>query len=371
MLSTELWIALILLARLGLTLHGVGSIRARSAAASAGRGLVEFAAVVVCAYAVGLAVHNAMGDVAGDWPRAAVQSIAWSVIPAGIVGAALTERTRIRASVLLASLTVLAGWLANMISGSVASRFEFAGPVPHGGITFLLAGCAAAVVASKVTGARHRKYNRDGSTNLIPPHNVPMLLAGDLLLIASIGLTVGGIGAGTASLICAALALLGSSAAMTMRDRRIDVPTAGVCAVCGAAMGAVAGVDHPLTLGLAALFGLAAPWIVRKTDLKLRIDDPGMLAVPAIVAAMTGLASRTAIDAGTALELWPGPMLVAATALALGALIAGAASFALRALGWLRVPPSVEADGLDLAEHDVNAYPDFQQTMIKSYHLRQ
>jgi ammonia channel protein AmtB len=30
-----------------------------------------------------------------------------------------------------------------------------------------------------------------------------------------------------------------------------------------------------------------------------------------------------------------------------------------------------ELDGLDLAEHDLNAYPDFQQTTIKSYHLRE
>jgi ammonium transporter, Amt family len=30
-----------------------------------------------------------------------------------------------------------------------------------------------------------------------------------------------------------------------------------------------------------------------------------------------------------------------------------------------------ELDGADLAEHDVNAYPDFQQNMIKSHHLRQ
>ena len=28
--------------------------------------------------------------------------------------------------------------------------------------------------------------------------------------------------------------------------------------------------------------------------------------------------------------------------------------------------------GLDgLSEHDIGAYPDFQQTMIKSYHLRE
>lgn len=369
--STEVWIAMILLARLGLTLHSVGSIRARSAAATAGRSLVEFAAVVACAYFIGRIIHGVMGDVAGEWPRAATQSIAWSVVPAGIVGAALAERTRIRAGVLLASLAVMGGWLANMLGGSIATHLNFAGPVPHGGITFVLAGAASAMVAARIGGARLRKYNRDGSTNFIPPHNVPMLLAGDLMLVASIGLTVGGIGATMSTLICSALAVLGASASMTLRDRRIDIPTAGICAVSGAVLGAVAGVDELVVLGLAAAFGLVLPWIIRKTDLKLKIDDPGMLAMPVVCAALVGVVARAVLDAGLSVGLWVGPLAIALTSVVIGVAISGLCAYLLRALGWLRVAPGIEADGLDLAEHDVNAYPDFQQTMIKSYHLRQ
>ena len=37
----------------------------------------------------------------------------------------------------------------------------------------------------------------------------------------------------------------------------------------------------------------------------------------------------------------------------------------------IRASEADEFDGLDLAEHDIGAYPDFQQTMIKSYHLRE
>ena len=37
----------------------------------------------------------------------------------------------------------------------------------------------------------------------------------------------------------------------------------------------------------------------------------------------------------------------------------------------IRLTESAEYDGSDLAEHDLNAYPDFQQTIIKSYHLRE
>ena len=51
--------------------------------------------------------------------------------------------------------------------------------------------------------------------------------------------------------------------------------------------------------------------------------------------------------------------------------IAGGTFYALKATVGLRSAEADEYDGLDLAEHDIGAYPDFQQTMIKSYHLRE
>ena len=56
---------------------------------------------------------------------------------------------------------------------------------------------------------------------------------------------------------------------------------------------------------------------------------------------------------------------------ALATIVALAALAALKAAAGLRSKEADEFDGLDLAEHDLNAYPDFQQTMIKSYHLRE
>ncbi len=41
------------------------------------------------------------------------------------------------------------------------------------------------------------------------------------------------------------------------------------------------------------------------------------------------------------------------------------------ATGGIRPREAQEFERLDLAEHDLNAYPDFQQTMIKSYDMRQ
>ena len=67
-----------------------------------------------------------------------------------------------------------------------------------------------------------------------------------------------------------------------------------------------------------------------------------------------------------------GVQLAGAAAIAAAAfVIAGGTYFALKATVGLRSREADEYDGLDLAEHDIGAYLDFQQTMIKSYHLRE
>jgi Amt family ammonium transporter len=62
-----------------------------------------------------------------------------------------------------------------------------------------------------------------------------------------------------------------------------------------------------------------------------------------------------------------GIVVIAITTIAL----CGAVLIGLRMTKGLRSKEADEFDGLDLAEHDINAHPDFQQTMIKSYHLRE
>jgi Amt family ammonium transporter len=59
-----------------------------------------------------------------------------------------------------------------------------------------------------------------------------------------------------------------------------------------------------------------------------------------------------------------------------GILMVGVATVVLSAIGFLalkytiglRVSEAEEVEGLDLGEHDMAAYPDFNQTFIKSYH---
>ena len=60
---------------------------------------------------------------------------------------------------------------------------------------------------------------------------------------------------------------------------------------------------------------------------------------------------------------------------AVSAGVAAALAFAVFSLckqrSRIRLTEDAEFDGTDLSELDLNAYPDFQQTTIKSYHLRE
>ena len=67
-----------------------------------------------------------------------------------------------------------------------------------------------------------------------------------------------------------------------------------------------------------------------------------------------------------------GRQIVGMLVVALFAAIVSALVFGLLKMSvGIRAREADEFDGLDLAEHDIGAYPDFQQTMIKSYHLRE
>src|SRR5206468_859868 len=47
-----------------------------------------------------------------------------------------------------------------------------------------VAGGAAALAAALIVGPRSGKYNRDGSSNFIPGHSIPMMSIGVILMLA-------------------------------------------------------------------------------------------------------------------------------------------------------------------------------------------
>ena len=139
------------------------------------------------------------------------------------------------------------------------------------------------------------------------------------------------------------------------------------------------GRDRQLGLELAGALELlqcrANKVLLLQLDLVWKVDDPtGAVAIHGVGGAWGLLATGL-------LGSWEnsGGWLRRVGAQCLGLLIAAAVAAIAAALLFIILKRCValrsleehEFDGLDLAEHDIGSYPDFQQTMIKSYHLRE
>jgi ammonium transporter, Amt family len=401
--------ALALLVRFGHTLHTMGAVRARNVAAVAARALIGTAMMVLLTYAAGHVLVWMYSDgVTGQTIGPGVyftsagsflSVLAIALVPAALIGGATAERARVRGLAIIAGLlTVIAlpaiaaaGWVAlasldrrlpdeTYLSSTSLSGVAAVWPVA---VAHLL-GSAGALTIAKVIGPRAGKYNRDGSANFIPAHSLPTMIAGDLLLFVGLPMMAAAIAGEPAArvvnaMLAASAAVMGAVAACTLREGRVEVMAPWSAAIAGLIAGSLTAPDYPLlsiAVGLAA--GLIIPMLSLKADLKFRIDETSGLAMPHLVGALAGL---TGAGIGSVLESGGSTLsaaLLGSVALGGGVIVAfigiaatGLPAVLLRKSGMLRVDESAEAEGLDLAQHDINAYPDFQQTMIKSYHLRQ
>ena len=171
----------------------------------------------------------------------------------------------------------------------------------------------------------------------------------------------------------------GGAAAIVLAQVRYGKPDV-VLTLTGLLGGLVAisaaggGVGSVSAVLIGAVAGVLVPLCAVSLDLLAHLDDP---TAGVSIHAVGGLWGTLA--AGL---FFPGSFVERAKMLgvqALGAVVIAALASALsvalfvtlRATLGLRVKEADEYDGLDLAEHDIGAYPDFQQTMIKSYHLRE
>jgi Amt family ammonium transporter len=125
---------------------------------------------------------------------------------------------------------------------------------------------------------------------------------------------------------------------------------------------------------IGAVAGVIVPMASIYLDLIVRIDDPaGAISVHAVGGAWGTLAVGALLPGSIGTRgAHVGVQLAGIAAIAAVALVvAGGTFYVLKSTVGLRSREADEYDGLDLAEHDIGAYPDFQQTMIKSYHLRE
>lgn len=208
------------------------------------------------------------------------------------------------------------GWLAQLGTqfGLGHGHVDFAGSsVVH------LTGGVLAFVGAKMLGPRIGKYNRDGSANAIPGHNIPMAIVGTFILAFGwFGFNPGSTLAGTDlrisvvavnTMIASATGALASTLWMWLFRSKKPDPT---MMLNGMLAGLVA-ITAPcafVTVGSAAVIGLISGVLVIEAtffiERKLKIDDPvGAIAVHGVNGAWGCIALGLFAD-GTYGDGWNG-----------------------------------------------------------------
>jgi Amt family ammonium transporter len=263
------------------------------------------------------------------------------------------------------------GWLSQLGKnfGLGHGHVDFAGSsVVHmvGGVT--------ALAGAMVLGARIGKYNKDGTPNPIPGHNIPMAALGCFILAFGwFGFNPGSTMAADAGLISTIAlntnmaAAAGCLAAAAVAWTKLGKPDLSMI-LNGTLAGLVAitaGCNVVSTAGSVAIGALAGVLVVFAVLFfdRVKLDDPvGALSVHLVNGVFGTLAvGLFATDGGL---FYGGGAALALTQLK-GVLAVGGFTAAASALLWyalkvsvgIRVTPDEEREGLDAGEHGMEAYP--------------
>ena len=385
-----------LLVRVGHALFSTGLSRSKNSSSAIVRSFCDLYVASFSFFAIGAALfwQTQTSFIGVRWrtlfggspdPTALLFQTVAILTATSVIAGALAERSRLvpvlAASALLAGLVlpisanwVWYGWLRRAGFVNVA-----------GAAALQMPAALCAVIGAKVIGPRSGKYNRDGSTAVIPGHTLPMAAVGSLLtLVGWIAYVVGSCAAaagvdgerGRGRLLRRHRGRWGGDGLLPFPIRK-DRPSADADRNArrprrrqrGA--GSIS-VRAALLIGAGA--GVLVPWTAVALDLYLKIDDPVGLIAPQLAGGIWGTLATAVFASGT-----PGERLRQLAIAALGMLSIAALSiifsaalfYGLKSLGPLRAREADEFDGLDLAEHDIGSYPDFQQNTIRSYHLRE
>ncbi len=311
---------------------------------------------------------------------------------ATIVSGAVAERIKFKSFVVFSFILVGVlypvtghwiwggGWLQSL------GMFDFAGSsVVHS------VGGWAALAGVILLGPRFGKYRADGSVNPIFGHSMPMVTLGGLVLwFGWFGFNPGStmsVGDGSAiahvavtTNTAAATAILSSTLASWALQKKPDLSMI----INGALAGLVA-ITAPcafVSVGSAAVIGLIAGVLVVFAVImfdRLRLDDPvgalsvhlvngvfGTLAVGLFAQdGITGTATGNGLFFGGGLKLLGAQAIGVAAVGAFTFTAALAVWFVIRLVMGIKVSREEEIQGLDLGEHGMKAYPDFQGFLTK------
>jgi Amt family ammonium transporter len=382
-----------LLLRAGFALQACGSLRAKNATGSILRLTADTAVAAISFWAIGAALLLSPSNKLFAFDSALVMGpssdrasitffhLVISLIGGAIITGALAERARFYVGVIAAA--VLAG-LVIPITGHWLwlGWLHDLGAIDHGGASVIhLSAAVFAAVGVAVVGARAGKYNRDGSSDSIAGHALPLLGAGSILSFVGwfpylLGCTLAHWGASeTGQAIVAMNIMLAGAGGVCgglllgqFRYRKPDVffvYSGFLGALVAISPGAVAVTGSgALMIGLVA--GVIVPLAAMAMDSRAHLDDPlGLIAIHGVGSIWGLIAVSLFVVLGQNalfvdhLHILAVQLLVIVAILVPTAIVAAAVFLGLKAIGGVRVSEADEIAGLDLADHGLNSYPDF------------
>ncbi len=235
-----------------------------------------------------------------------------------------------------------------------------------------MAGAAAAIAGVMVLGARKGKYNKDGSSNAIPGANMPLATLGTFILwmgwfgfnggsvlamaskesanaVAMVFLNTNAAAAGGVIAALILVKLLWGKADLTMA---LNGALAGLVAI-------TAGPDTPTALQatlIGAVGGVIVVFSITALDRVFKIDDPvGAISVHGVV----GLWGLLAVPLTNSDATISGQLAGAGTIFVWVFVTSMVLWLVLKAIMGIRVTDAEEAEGVDIAECGLEAYPEF------------
>jgi len=316
-----------------------------------------------------------------------------------------------------------AGAAATILAGGIAERFKFSayvvatvcitgliypfvghwiwaeggwlgklGMVDFAGSTVVhTVGGVCAFIGAMMVGPRIGKYDPDGKVNAIPGHSIPMAALGTFIL----WLGWYGFNPGSTLKVSPAIAHIaitttiagsvGGAAAMFFTWARYSKPDVsmslnGILAGLVAITAGCANVSPVSSLVIGLVAGVLVVYSVEFIDKVLKVDDPvgavsvhavngiwGTLAVglfaQASVGNANGVAAINGLLFGGGFKQLGLQALGSLSTVVWVAVTSGLMFLALKKTVGLRVDEESQRVGLDITEHNVNAYPDFQASV--------
>lgn len=237
-----------------------------------------------------------------------------------------------------------------------------------------------ALAGALVLGPRLGKYAKDGTLQPIPGHSMPLATIGVFLLwFGWFGFNGGSELSAFAPgvsyvLVTTTMAACGGGIAAAVTSWIVGGKpdlTMALNGILAGLVGVTAGPDTcswiEALLGVGAVSGIIVYFSVLFFD-KIKIDDPvGAISVHGVCGIYGTLCVAIWGDISMFGVQLLGTLVISITAFVFALIVFTALKFTIG----LRVSEEEEIEGLDLGEHDMSAYPDFQRTYIKSYHARE